>query len=489
MTDIKIGRNNLCHCGSGKKYKHCCERKENNLPIPPSTELIQLNKLFNSGRHSEAETLARTLLEHFPNEGIVWKVLAMSLQMQNKEALIAFQKTAQLLPLEAGAHYNLGNALHNAKQLNAAVSSFINALKISGNFFHAHYGLGSVYLELGQPEKAVNSYRRALEINPNFVEAHYNLGHALLLLGQYSEGWREYEYRLKDSELEHIRAASKLPQWRGQRTSLSDQLLVFAEQGFGDTLQFGRYLTMAAERFPNGVSIVVDNPLHELFQNSFPQTEVLNNIPTDQRNWQWQCSLLSLPLAFNTKLETVPKQIPYLNANPARVAHWQARIALLELPADTLKVGIVWKPGTLMKNAKQRSLTVRNITPLLNHSSCAWFSLQKESDQDSAPWVTSGRLIDWSGEFSNFGETAALASNLDMVISVDTSVVHLAGGLGIPTWLFNQHTSEWRWMLSREDSPWYPTMRIFTQKNTGDWDEVVKRMVNSLNERLTVPIN
>jgi tetratricopeptide (TPR) repeat protein len=488
MTSVSVGRNDPCPCGSGKKYKHCCERKADKRPTLPPAELIQLNKLFNAGQHPEAEALAHALLEHFPDESAIWKLLAMSLQLQNKEALAAFQKTAQLLPNDAGAHSNLGNALHDAGRLNDAVSSFLNALKVSRNFVNAHYGLGGVWFELGQLEKSVASYRYALKINPNFTQAHYNLGHALLAMGQYSEGWREYDYRFKDPELQHIRSATQLPQWRGQKSSLHERLLVFGEQGFGDTLQFGRYLTLVAEKFPGGVSIVVDSPLYELFRHSFPQVEVLGTIPLDQRAWQWQCPLLSLPLALGTTLETVPKHIPYLMADPVRVVHWQVRIASLKLPANTLKIGVAWRPGAGMKNAKLRTLTIQHITPLLNQSGCAWFSLQKEPDLDSLPWVASGKLIDWSEEFGNFNETAALTSNLDMVISVDTSVAHLAGGLGLPIWLFNRHASEWRWMRDREDSPWYPTMRIFTQKNPDDWDAVVERMANALTEKSTTII-
>jgi hypothetical protein len=192
--------------------------------------------------------------------------------------------------------------------------------------------------------------------------------------------------------------------------------------------------------------------------------------------------MLSLPLAFGTTLETIPKQIPYLITDKNREAFWQDKIAARGLPSSTRKIGVVWKPGAVMKTAPLRTLTLQLIKPLLNQPDCAWFSLQKEPDPDKMPWVASGQLIDWSDDFNDFDETAALAVNLDLVVSVDTSVAHLAGGLGVPIWLFNRHASEWRWMKGREDSPWYPTMRIFTQKTAGDWMEVVSRMVDKLNE-------
>jgi hypothetical protein len=183
-------------------------------------------------------------------------------------------------------------------------------------------------------------------------------------------------------------------------------------------------------------------------------------------------------------LATIPNQIPYLTPDPLRVVHWQSRIDALGLPASTRKIGVVWKSGTGMKISQLKSISLQTLAPLLNQPGCAWFSLQKEPDPDKAPWVTSGNLIDWADEFGDFNETASLAMNLDLIISVDTSVAHLAGGLGLPTWLFNRHASDWRWMCNREDSPWYPTMRIFTQRKAGDWDEVVSRMSASLTGEL-----
>ncbi len=477
---MKPNRNDPCSCGSGKKYKHCCERKAVVGPVMPVAKLSQLQSLFNARQFAETETLAVDLLKAYSDEPTVWKLLAMSLQMQSKPSLSAFQMTAELLPHDAGAQTNLGNALQEAGRLEEAASNFKNALKISKNFVHAHHGLGSVLIELGRLDEAVASYRTALRVNPGFNVSHYNLGCALLALGKYSEGWQEYEYRLQDPELEHIRNASKLPRWRGHNASLNERLLVFGEQGFGDTLQFGRYLTLAMEKFPGGVSLVVNEPLCELFYRSFPKLEVLSTIPTDQRAWQWHCPLLSMPLVFNNTLESIPKIIPYLTPNPVRVSQWRNRIAALSLPENTLKIGMVWKPGAQMKNANKRSLTMQQIAPLLNQTGCIWFSLQKEPDPDIAPWLASGKLIDWSNDLGDFNETAALASNLDLVISVDTSVVHLAGSLGLPTWLFNRHASEWRWMRDREDSPWYPSMRVFNQKRPGDWNEVVEQMLPAL---------
>jgi len=517
---MKLGRNDPCSCGSGKKYKNCCLGKSVFQPSEPSTaEFGQLAALSKEGRYTELESRALSMIRQYPNFGLAWKLLGESLYMQGKDAFQALHKAAELLPddvdvltnygiiltdlgrLEEAvvicrralgikpdysrAHNNLGNALLELGRFEEAVACFCRALEIKPDYAKAHNNLGNALDNLGRLDEAVASYRRALVLNPSYAGAHYNLSYILLLRGQYNKGWQEYESRFKEPRSKISLPATPLQRWVGQKPSPNDRLLVLEEQGFGDKLQFSRYLTLAAEKFTGGVSMVVCGPLRALFRRSFPEVEILDAMPVDQSAWQWQCPLLSLPLAFGTTMETIPNRIPYLISDPEHVSHWRKRITSLELPHHTRKIGIVWKPGPVMKNAAQRTLTLQCIAPLLNQQDCAWFSLQKEPDPDKAPWVASGKLIDWAEEFSDFEVTAALAENLDMIISVDTSVAHLAGGLGKPTWLFNRHSSEWRWLLDREDSPWYPSMRIFTQNIAGDWDGVVKRMTAALTSSYT----
>jgi tetratricopeptide (TPR) repeat protein len=517
---MKPGRNDLCSCGSGKKFKNCCLGKAKRHPSDPSSlECNQLIALSNAGNFAGLERQARSLLVQYPNSGFVWKLLGESFYMQGKDALQALHKATELLPGDADAltnlgvvltdlgrldeavvvcrraleikpgyaraHNNLGNVLLDLGRFDEAAACFDRALEIKPDYARAHNNLGNALDKLGRLDDAVASYRRALDIQPDYAAAHHNLSYILLLRGEYNEGWPEFEYRFKDPQAKQPRPVTPLPQWIGQKPSPNERLLIFEEQGFGDKLQFSRYLALAAEQFTGGVSIVICSPMRELFRRSFPTVEILDAMPVDQSAWQWQCSLLSLPLAFVTTLETIPKQIPYLITDPGRVTRWQNRISALGLHRSTRRIGIVWKPGSGMKYAEQRALTMQGIAPLLNQPGCAWFSLQKQPDPDKAPWVASGNLIDWAAEFSDFDETAALAVNLDLIISVDTSVAHLAGGLGLPTWLFNRYASEWRWLRGREDSPWYPTMRIFSQKTAGDWDEVVKRMASALTEIAT----
>ncbi|MFA7239781.1 MAG: tetratricopeptide repeat protein [Sulfuricellaceae bacterium] len=401
----------------------------------------------------------------------------------------SFLRALEIKPDFAEAHNDLGIALRELGRLDDAQASCRRALEIKPDFAEAYNNLGIALRELGQLEEAAASYRRALEIKPDYADARFNLGLCLLTMGRHFEGWREYEYRWEAGQPKPSYPATSLPQWAGQNLSPANRLLVFEEQGMGDRLQFARYLPLAAEHFAGGVSFVSDSALLALFRRSFPGVEILEVAPADQSAWQWQCPLLSLPRAFGAALDAIPKQTPYLIPDPARAACWQARIADLGLPAATRKIGVAWKKGRLMKNAPLYSLTLQQLAPLLDLPGCAWFSLQKEPDPDKAPWVASGKLIDWAEELGDFDETAALAINLDLIVSVDTAVVHLAGGLGRPTWLLNRYASDWRWMRDREDSPWYSTMRIFTQKNAGDWDEVVRRMADVLTDMPAPPLH
>ena len=353
------------------------------------------------------------------------------------------------------------------------------ALSIDPTYAEAHSSLGDILKNQRRMREAEDSYRKALRLKPDFAEAHHNLSHLLLATGRLGEAWPEYEYRFQATALSRLPFVDALPRWTGQAAQTGDRLLVLKEQGLGDKLQFARYLPLAAERFVDGVSMVVDRSLLTLFRRSFPNVEFLE-VVADTVAWQWQCPLLSLPLAFGTTLETIPRRVPYLVPDPLRTAYWKSRIDALGLPAAQRKIGIVWKPGTGLRNAALRSLSLHQLGRLFDLPGCAWFSLQKEPDPDKAPWVTSAKMIDWADEFVDFDETAAIAAHLDLIISVDTAMAHLAGALGRPTWLLNRHASEWRWLLDRNDSPWYPTMRIFTQEPAADWDGVVARLAAEL---------
>jgi tetratricopeptide (TPR) repeat protein len=431
------------------------------------------------GLKAEAEGHFRQAIQIQPDWAEAHNNLGSTLQETGRlqEAKVSQLTALRLKPNFAEALNNLGNTLLQMDQLEEAGKYCLQALEIDPGRLEAYNNLASIQHKLGKLDEAETYARHALELNPQFAAAHYNLSLILLQSGQYADGWKEYEYRWEGGTPKSAPPKSDLPLWTGQPLKGS-RILIFAEQGLGDTIQFSRYLALLEEEMKCSVSVVVDGALIKLLRHSFPAVEFLQNIPTDQSGWHYHCPLLSLPRVFQTTLDNLPNITPYLIPEPLGVAHWGKKITDLSLPATAQKIGLVWKPGSRMQNAPLRSLALQQLAPLFSLSNCQFFSAQIEPCAEKAVWVNSGRLIDWGAEFTDFNETAAFLMNMDTVISVDTAVAHLAGALGRPTWLLNRHAGEWRWLHQREDSPWYPTMRIFTQKMAGDWQQVVDRIVD-----------
>jgi tetratricopeptide (TPR) repeat protein len=404
----------------------------------------------------------------------------------------ALESLRQGLALQAdfsALHYNLALTLQHLERLEDAALSYRRTLEIDPEHSAAHNNLGRIHADLGALEEAERHYRRALELAPANLVARNNLAIVLLAAGRYEEAWPYFEDRWVSFKLSDGRPAQKpvqvaLPRWSGERPSAAIQirrnglqsnehLLVLDEQGYGDSLQFVRYLPMALERFSQ-VGYVCPPPLRRLF----------DGVPSDLSRWDCYCPLMSLPMAFGTRLATIPSALPYLHADAARAAHWRARLEAL--PAAHLpRVGVVWAGGhSGIAVDRRRSLVVAQIAPLLALRQVRWVSLQKTDDPAKlADAASKARLTDWTDELADFAETAALIDNLDLVISVDTSVAHLAAAMGKPVWLLNRFAGCWRWLRGRDDSPWYPGLRLFTQTQRGDWDEVLTRVAIALQQR------
>jgi hypothetical protein len=302
---------------------------------------------------------------------------------------------------------------------------------------------------------------------PDYADAHFNLAASLLLVGQFDEGWREYEWRWKQEKKKpHLRGFSQ-PLWDGG--DIGDRiLLLHAEQGLGDTLQFCRYVpAIAAGR---RVVLEVQRPLVPLLAG-LPGLERIVAQGDPLPPFDLHCPLLSLPLVLGTTLETIPGQTPYLRADPQRTAAWRERVGQL----DGLKVGLVWAGNQAMSGDRRRSARLELFSELADLPGVSFVSLQKGPAASQSP--PSGLILhDWTDDLQDFGETAALIEALDLVIGVDTAVVHLAGALGRPVWLLNRFDRCWRWLLNRDDSPWYPTLRQFRQSQPGDWRGVLREV-------------
>ncbi|WP_321914397.1 tetratricopeptide repeat-containing glycosyltransferase family protein [Paraburkholderia sp. J11-2] len=391
--------------------------------------------------------------------------------------------------------YNLGVAQQLDDQPAAAAQSYRQTLARQRDHAAAHNNLGTVTKDLGDLATAIAHFERAIARDPRNVEAHSNLGHALLAAGRYEEAWPYFEQRWASFQVGERPAAQgaptlPIPRWRSGPLPGERRLLVLHEQGFGDALQFCRYLPIALARGTR-VGYICPRPLRQLLEQSlctrWPNIVLLDEVPSDLGAWDAYCSLLSLPMLLGTRLDNIPAPIPYLHAEPQRARMWADR---LRACGDDMKprIGLVWAGGHTGTAAdRRRSIAPDAFAKLLSWRGAHWISLQKAEDASKQlPSVYRVQITDWMHEAGDFADTAALIDGLDLVISVDTSVAHLAAAMGKPVWLLNRFAGCWRWLRDRDDSPWYPGLRLFTQKERGNWDDVLNRVLDALATRYSV---
>jgi hypothetical protein len=337
--------------------------------------------------------------------------------------------------------------------------------------------------ELGRLDEAETTCRDSLTANPDYPEAAVNLGMILLMLGRLEEGWPWYESRWR---VEPLRSRERLPletRWTGAGSVDGKTVLLLAEQGFGDVLQFCRYAPMVAELGAT-VILAVPAPLTRLMRSLKGVDRVVSQddaLPA----FDLHCPLMSLPLAFNTSEDTIPRRVPYLEADPDAIERWRSIIS--QPPVAGLRIGLVWAGARRQDQPhaaaidQRRSMRLTQMAPLGMVPDCVFVSLQlgpPAAETQTAPFP----LIDVAGQLIDFAETAALVASLDLIISVDTAVAHVAGALGKPVWLLSRHDACWRWGRDRADTPWYPTMRLFRQTTPGDWPGVMQRVTRALIE-------
>jgi len=430
-------------------------------------------------------------------------------------ALTCFEAAVETCPRHATALSNRANILHMLGRTDAALASNDQALAVDPQHVDALFNRGLILFELGRIEDGLACLDRVLALRPDHAQALGNRGTILnalgrleeavpcfqraqlllpddptlrvnealarLALGDYAEGWKRYESRW-GTALHPTQRGFAVPQWRGEDVPAGRTILLHAEQGFGDTLQFCRYVPLVARRAR--VVLEVSAPLRRLMATLSDDIQVVTEgekLPA----FDLHCPLLSLPFAFGTTLETIPADIPYLRADRRMATLWRKRLA--GLPG--LKVGLVWA-GDSGRNLletrardRRRSIPLGQFAPLGTLPHLSLISLQKGPAAMEAAQPPSGlTLLDWTDGLTDFADTAALIAGLDLVISVDTSVAHLAGALGKPVWVLNRYDACWRWLRNRTDSPWYPTARLFRQPMQGDWSAVIADVVAALGE-------
>lgn len=381
-------------------------------------------------------------------------------------ALASYERAIALKPDYAEAWSNRGNTLRGLGRLEAALGSYERAIALKPDYARALANRGNLLRELGQVDAAVDSCDRAIAANPALGQAHFNKSLALLLGGDFAKGWELYEWRWADEEKILERRRFEQPLWLGKESLAGRTILLHAEQGLGDTIQFCRYAPLVAEM---GARVVmeVQKPLASLL-GQVPGIAELIVKGSPLPSFDYQCPFLSLPLALKAELHSIPRSPRYLHADQRKLVRWASRLG----ESDRPRIGLAWSGSPRHQNDRKRSLRLADLLPFLP-AGCQYVSLQKEvRDVDRPILASSANILDFSAEIDDFADTAALCELMDLVISVDTSVAHLAGALGRPTWVLLPFVPDWRWLLDRNDSPWYPSIRLYRQKGIGDWASV-----------------
>ena len=428
-----------------------------------------------AGRPRLAVKSARRALAIDPHSAMALSNLGVALYelKDYKEAARAHRRAIAAKPDFAAAHNNLGNALYGLRRLDEAAAAYRCALDLEPDYADALANLGTTLHHSGQFDDGITTLRYAIALSPHHANAHSGLGILLLMRGDLGEGWDEYEWRLRSTE----RKGPRFPErpWQGENPA-GKHIYVQAEQGFGDTLHFARYIPLLVAR-ARQVTLRAHQQLVALLRESLPGVTVLGD-RADPAPYDYDAVLLSLPRLFKTRLETIPAELPYLRVPTATRQRWQKRLAAL----DGIKIGMVWAGNPEHANDARRSLALSLLSPLFAVLGTSFASLQvgpRATDIKKLKRSKSS-ILDLSPQLTDFVETAGAVAALDLVITVDTSVAHLAGALGKPVWLLLPSVTDWRWMLNREDSPWYPSMRLFRQRESGHWPDVIARMVVEL---------
>jgi tetratricopeptide (TPR) repeat protein len=393
------------------------------------------------------------------------------------EALAGFDDALARAPDYAWAYCNRGIALHQLMRFEEALASHERAVALEPDSAIAHCNRGVAFFKLRRLDEAMACYERAFALQPDLPEVNYAEAHYRLVTGDLDLGWEKAEWRWKLEPVKSSKRDFVQPQWSGSQEIAGKTVLLHTADGFGDTIQFCRYAPLVAVR---GAHVILEvlKPQQDLMRTLAGVTQVVARgepLP----DFDLHCTLMSLPLAFDTRLATIPCETPYLCAPASAAEFWNARLG----PRHRPRIGIAWSGNPTHDNDRNRSIGLCSFLPLLAGIDATFVSLHQEvRATDAALLQERGDILHFGEELKDYADTAALIANLDLVVSVDTSVAHLAGALAKPVWILLPFMPDWRWLLDREDSPWYPTARLFRQDGTRMWDGVIARVRAALQE-------
>jgi tetratricopeptide (TPR) repeat protein len=394
---------------------------------------------------------------------------------RESDALECFDRGLAIKPDDMYFLFKKGTALAKLNRFEDALACFDRTLEVDASNVDALNGRGNALASLTRAAEAIASYNKAIELEPETPEAHWNRSLTLLQVGNFKDGLTEYEWRWNTKSFTTKPRDFRKPLWLGNAPVAGKVVFIHAEQGFGDSIQFARYIPMVAAL---GAKVVVEvqAPLKILFSTIKGVAKVIafgEELPA----FDMHCPMLSLPLAFKTELETIPSGVPYLWADAVGIQNFREI-----LPRSEKKlIGIAWAGRSSFGGDRSRSIGLEGIASLMHSEGCHFIGIQKDLRDGDQELMATLPNFTWVGDkLSDFSSTAALMSTLDLIISSDTSVVHLAGALARPAWILLEHKPDWRWLLERSDSPWYPTTRLFRQAKLGDWESVVTSAKDAL---------
>jgi len=423
----------------------------------------------------KAIELAPQKTQAYNNIGVAYKELG-----ENEKAFAAYQKVLQINPNDPAVHNNLGNLLRNMDDMDAAVRHLMRSIELNPTYADAYSNIGAVYKESKNYEAAIPYYKKALELNPEHTNANFDMSLIELMAANYESGWQRYEHRLKMGELISKTYRYKTPMWQGEEL-VGKTIILQNEQGFGDNIMFVRYVRKFLKL---GAKVILRTrpELVKLFESIDGLTQVCSEDDAEIPQHDFYLPLLSCALRFDTTIDNIPTDFPYLFPAKERIE--------IGLDDSKTNIGIVWSSSRTNKDFKNKYIGIKNYAELLKIKGTKWFSLQAGDDASQIKEAgLDGEIVDLSNLLTDFATTAAIIDSLDIVITTDTSVAHLCGAMNKKAWVLTPKPADWRWMQEGDSTPWYPSLKIFRQEESGEWGAPILQIKEALSEYVSKLFN
>ena len=453
------------------------------VPVPLAEVFAIAAEFERGGRVEEADRLIRHALAAAPEQADVLHLAGIVAFRQKRaaEALELMERAIARGGEVALYSRNICEIYRTMGRLDDALTAGLRAAGLAPGDAMALHNLAIIHYERLEVEESLDCARRALAIDATMPGAHFELAEALLLKGEMAEGWEEYEWRYRIAGAPQLMPPTDKPQWDGVAVP-DDTLLLIADQGFGDVIQFARYIPWVRERAPH-IAIAGSAEVAPLLRQIAPGVQIFQNW-NECPAWSVFCPLSGLPRLHGTTVETIPAPVPYLRADPGRVGQWRTRLDRL-VPAGYRRIAIAWAGRPTHNNDRNRSTPLVSFMPLASLPNTALVSIQKgDAAAQTGGFFGRAPLINLGAEIQDYEDTMAILDCVDLLVSVDTSVVHLAGALGRPAWVLLPRAPDWRWLMDRTDSPWYPTLRLFRQDGNRKYRPIIEQAAAAARDHL-----